>query len=163
MSDPEVKMTIKTLARQGVPKRQIARHLKLNEATVRYHLNRKWVQDITYLATDEGWFYLAVVIDLYSRQVIGWAMDRRMKARLVCDALKMALWRRAMPSGVIVHSDRGSQYCSQAFQALLKRHGLRCSMSKRVDCYDNACAESFFHSLKIELTHGKRYSTRDEL
>lgn len=124
--------------------------------------NEKWVQDITYLPTDEGWLYLAVVIDLYSRQAIGWAMSERMKANLVCDALTMALFRRGMPSGVIVHSDRGSQYCSHRFQRLLDRHGLHCSMSKRGDCYDNACAESFFHSLKVELTHGVRYPTRQQ-
>jgi len=125
--------------------------------------NRKWVQDITYLATDEGWLYLAVVVDLYSRQVVGWAMSERMKAKLVCDALQMALWRRALPSGVIVHSDRGSQYCSKAYQRLIRRHGLLCSMSKRGDCYDNACAESFFHTLKVELTHGVRYQARSTL
>lgn len=122
--------------------------------------NEKWVQDITYLWTEQGWLYLAVVIDLYSRQVIGWAMSERMKATLVCDALSMALFRRGMPSGVIVHSDRGSQYCSTAFQQLLIKHRLLCSMSRRGDCYDNACAESFFHSLKVELTHGQRYITR---
>ena len=125
--------------------------------------NEKWVQDITYCATDEGWLYLAMVIDLYSRQVIGWAMSHRMKAGLVCDALTMALFRRGRPKGVIVHSDRGSQYCSKRFQRLLKAHELRCSMSKRGDCYDNACAESFFHSLKVELTHGVRYRTRQQL
>lgn len=91
--------------------------------------SRKWVQDITYLATDEGWLYLAVVIDLYSRQVVGWAMSCRMKARLVCDALQMALWRRGVPSGVTVHSDPVSQYCSKVYQRLLQRHGLICSMS----------------------------------
>lgn len=125
--------------------------------------NEKWVQDITYLATEQGWLYLAVVIDLYSRQVVGWAMSERMKAKLVCNALQMALWRRAMPSGVIVHSDRGSQYCSKRFQRLVTRHSLRCSMSRRGDCFDNACAESFFHTLKVELTHGVRYHSRDEL
>ncbi len=124
--------------------------------------NQKWVQDITYLWTEQGWLYLAVVIDLYSRQVIGWAMSERMKATLVCDALRMAQFRRGMPRGVIVHSDRGSQYCSVAFQALLSKHGLLCSMSKRGDCYDNACAESFFHSLKVELTHGRGYVTREQ-
>ena len=124
--------------------------------------NEKWVQDITYLWTEQGWLYLAVVIDLHSRQVVGWAMSDRMKATLVCDALRMALFRRGMPRGVIVHSDRGSQYCSRAFQALLAKHGLRPSMSKRGDCYDNACAESFFHSLKIELTYGQRYRTREQ-
>ena len=86
--------------------------------------NQKWVGDITYLWTDEGWLYLATVIDLYSRRVIGWAMSERMTADLVCDALMMALWRRGMPQGVIMHSDRGSQYCSAAYQKLIKRHGL---------------------------------------
>ncbi len=125
--------------------------------------NEKWVQDITYLATDEGWLYLAVVIDLYSRQIIGWAMSHRMKANLVCDALQMALWRRSLPIGVIVHSDRGSQYCSKAYRRLIEKHDLLWSMSKRGDCYDNACAESFFHTLKVELTHGVRYVTRSAL
>jgi putative transposase len=125
--------------------------------------NEKWVQDISYLATDEGWLYLAVVIDLYSRQVVGWAMSHRMKANLVCNALSMALFRRGLPSGVIVHSDRGSQYCSKRYQRLIEQYGLLCSMSKRGDCYDNACAESFFHSLKVELTHGERYATRQQL
>lgn len=124
--------------------------------------NEKWVQDITYLWSEQGWLYLAVVIDLHSRQVVGWAMSDRMKATLVCDALRMALFRRGMPRGVIVHSDRGSQYCSRAFQRLLARHRLLSSMSKRGDCYDNACAESFFHSLKVELTYGQRYLTREQ-
>ena len=124
--------------------------------------NEKYVQDITYISTDEGWLYLAVVIDLYSRQVVGWAMRDRMKAGLVCDALTMALFRRGMPKGVIVHSDRGSQYCSHRFQSLIEKHQLRCSMSKKGDCYDNACAETFFHSLKVELIHGVRYTTREE-
>lgn len=125
--------------------------------------NQKWVSDITYLPTDEGWLYLATVIDLYSRQVIGWAMDKRMKAKLVCDALSMALWRRRMPQEVIVHSDRGSQYCSKAYQRIIASHSLLCSMSKRGDCYDNSCAETFFHTLKVELTHGVRYETREQL
>lgn len=126
------------------------------------HPNEKYVQDITYISTNEGWLYLAVVIDLYSRQVVGWSMNERMKAGLVCDALTMALFRRGLPKGVIVHSDRGSQYCSRGFQQLVKHHQLRCSMSKKGDCYDNACAETFFHSLKIELIHGARYHTREE-
>lgn len=125
--------------------------------------NQKWVGDITYLWTDEGWLYLAVVIDLYSRSVVGWAMDHHMKAGLVCDALTMALQRRGAPKGVIVHSDRGSQYCSTSYQKMIKNHSFKCSMSKRGDCYDNACAESFFHSLKVELTHGSRYETRAQL
>lgn len=126
-------------------------------------LNQKWVGDITYLWTDEGWLYLAVLLDLYSRKVIGWAMSERMTAALVCDALQMALWRRTMPTGVIVHSDRGSQYCSHDYQRLLKAHELRCSMSAKGNCYDNACAESFFHSLKVELIHGERFQTRQAM
>lgn len=123
--------------------------------------NQKWVGDITYLWTDEGWLYLATVIDLYSRCVVGWAMSERMTAQLVCDALQMALWRRHSPTGVIVHSDRGSQYCSAAYKALLSKHGLMCSMSGKGNCYDNACAESFFHTLKVEAIHGERFPTRD--
>ena len=125
--------------------------------------NEKWVGDITYLWTDEGWLYLATMIDLYSRQVIGWAMSERMTADLVCEALRMALWRRHMPRGVLVHSDRGSQYCSDAYQALLARHDLVCSMSAKGNCFDNAVAESFFHTLKVELVHGERFATRSEL
>ncbi len=117
-------------------------------------------QWITYLWTDEGWLYLATVIDLYSRRVVGWAMSERMTAKLVCDALQMALWRCHKPRGVIVHSDRGSQYCSAVYRALLDRHGLLCSMSGTGNCYDNACAESFFHTLKVEAIHGERFPTR---
>lgn len=135
----------------------------LNQNFEADHPNQKWVGDITYLWTDEGWLYLAVVIDLYSRSVVGWAMDSRMKADLVCDALSMALERRGSPSGVIVHSDRGSQYCSNAYQKIVKTQSLKCSMSKRGDCYDNACAESFFHSLKVELTQDCRYENRVHL
>ncbi|WP_031614586.1 IS3 family transposase, partial [Salmonella enterica] len=102
--------------------------------------NQKWVDDITYLRTGEGWLYLAVVIDLWSRSVIGWSMSSRMTAQLACDALQMALWRRKCPENVIVHTDRGGQYCSTDYQSLLKRHNLRGSMSARGCCYDNACA-----------------------
>ncbi|MGJ3287270.1 IS3 family transposase [Klebsiella michiganensis] len=123
--------------------------------------NQKWAGDITYLRTDEGWLYLAVVIDLWSRAVIGWSMSPRMTAQLACDALQMALWRRKRPENVIVHSDRGGQYCSADYQALLKRHNLRGSMSARGCCYDNACAESFFHSLKVECIHGERFISRE--
>jgi len=122
--------------------------------------NQKWVSDITYIATDEGWLYLAVVLDLYARRVVGWAMSERMTATLVCDALQMALWRRKRPSGVIVHSDRGSQYCSSAHRGLLRDNGLLCSMSKKGDCYDNAAMESWNHSLKVEAIHGERFVTR---
>ena len=117
--------------------------------------NEKWVTDITYIQTTEGWLYLAVMIDLYSRKIVGWSMSRNIDAQLVCDALMMALWRRKFPQGVIVHSDRGSQYASHAFRDLLKKYSLTQSMSRKGDCWDNACAESFFHSLKVELIHGE--------
>jgi transposase InsO family protein len=122
--------------------------------------NQKWVSDITYIGTDEGWLYLAVVLDLYSRKVVGWCISERMTTNLVCDALRMALFRRHRPRGVIVHSDRGSQYCAREYQQLLNAHGLRCSMSKRGDCYDNAAMESWNHSLKVEAIHGERFATR---
>ncbi|MCA5921961.1 IS3 family transposase [Pectobacterium brasiliense] len=123
--------------------------------------NQKWAGDITYLRTDEGWLYLAVVIDLWSRAVIGWSMSSRMTAQLACDALQMALWRRKRPENVIVHTDRGGQYCSADYQALLKRHSLHGSMSAKGCCYDNACVESFFHTLKVECIHGERFSSRE--
>lgn len=124
--------------------------------------DQKWVSDITYIWTDEGWLYLAVVLDLYSRRVIGWAIAERMAATLVCDALIMALWNRKMPAGVIVHSDRGSQYCSAVYQKLLAKHQLTCSMSKKGDCYDNAAMESWNHSFKVEAVHGERFKNRSE-
>lgn len=123
--------------------------------------NQEWAGDITYLRTDKGWLYLAVVIDLWSRAVIGWSMSSRMTAQLACDALQMALWRRKRPGNVIVHTDRGGQYCSANYQALLKRHNLHGSMSAKGSCYDNACAESFFHSLKVECIHGERFLSRE--
>ncbi|TCV81208.1 IS3 family transposase [Methylomonas denitrificans] len=122
--------------------------------------DQKWVSDITYIWTDEGWLYLAVILDLYARRVIGWSISERMTATLVGDALTMALWRRHLPKGVIVHPDRGSQYCSAAYQKLLSKHQLICSMSKKGDCYDNAAMESWNHSLKVEAIHGERFITR---
>lgn len=123
--------------------------------------NQKWVSDLSYVWTDEGWMYLAVVIDLYSRAVIGWSIQSTMTKQLVCDALMMALWRRGFPRGVLFHSDRGSQYCSHEFQKMLKQYGFICSMSRKGNCWDNAIAESFFHSLKTELIYSVRYSTRE--
>ncbi|MGY8795222.1 MAG: IS3 family transposase [Woeseiales bacterium] len=122
--------------------------------------NQKWTSDITYVWTDEGWLYLAVVMDLYSRAIVGWSMNRRMTQKLVCNALTMALFRRHFPKGTIIHSDRGSQYCSKRYQRLIKNNGLRCSMGRRTNCYDNAAMESFFHTLKVELVHRERYATR---
>jgi putative transposase len=125
--------------------------------------NQKWVSDITYLWTDEGWLYLAVIIDLYSRMVVGWSMSERMTTSLISDALIMAVGRRQMPRNVIVHSDRGSQYCSHEYQNMLKKFGLICSMSRKGNCWDNACAESFFHTMKVELIHDEKFSRREEL
>ena len=125
--------------------------------------NQKWVGDITYLWTDEGWLYLAVVIDLYSRLVVGWAMADRMTADLACDALTMALWRRRKPRNVIMHTDRGAQYCSAAHRKPIRNNGLQASMSAKGNCYDNAYAESFLHSLKVEVIHGERITTRDQM
>ena len=119
-----------------------------------------WVGDITYIDTAEGWLYLAAVLDLYSRKIVGWSMSDRMTAVLVCDALRMALFRRHRPRGVIMHSDRGSQYCSREHRALLDAHGLIASMSAKGNCYDNAAMESWNHSLKVEAIHGERFDTR---
>jgi putative transposase len=124
--------------------------------------DQKWVSDITYIWTDEGLLYLPVVLELYSRRVIGWTIVERMTAALVCDALTMALWNRKMPAGVIVHSDRGSQYCSELYQKLLIKHQLVCSMSKKGDCYDNAGMESWNYSFKVEAVHGERLKTLAE-
>lgn len=123
--------------------------------------NQKWVGDISYVWTEEGWMYLAVVIDLYSRAVIGWSIQSTMSRQLVCDALMMALWRRGFPCGVLFHSDRGSQYCSNDYQKMLKIYGFICSMSRKGNCWDNAVAESFFHSIKTELIYTERYATRE--
>ena len=126
------------------------------------HPNQKWVSDLTYIWTNEGWLYLAVVLDLYSRMVVGWAMGERMTASLVSDALQMAIWRRKKPEQVIVHSDRGVQYCSREYQALLSKNNLICSMSKKGDCYDNAAMESWNGSLKVEAVNGERFETRHQ-
>ena len=119
-----------------------------------------YVSDVTYVWTQEGWLYLAVVIDLFSRKVVGWSMSSRMKAQLVCDALKMAIWLRQPKEGLIHHSDRGSQYASNAFRRLLKAHGFKGSMSRKGDCWDNAVAESFFGTLKQERVQWRHYQTR---
>ena len=122
--------------------------------------NQVYAGDITYIWTTEGWLYLAVVIDLFSRSVVGWAMNKQMTRQLVMNALTMAVQRRRPPSGVIFHSDRGSQYASGDFQKLLTKHGMRCSMSRKGNCWDNAPVESFFGSLKQELVFHQKYPTR---
>ena len=121
-----------------------------------------YVGDITYIPTEEGWLYLAVLIDLYSRAVVGWSMSERMTAQLANDALMMAIWKRKPSKGLMVHSDRGSQYASDLYQKTIKDHGFICSMSRKANCWDNAPSESFFHTLKTELTHHSRYHTREE-
>jgi putative transposase len=123
--------------------------------------DQAWTADITYVATAEGWLYLAIVLDLYTRQIVGWAMRERMTKDLVIDALRMAWFRRHPPPGVIHHSDRGSQYCSHDFQKQLAEYGMLASMSRKGNCWDNATSESFFNSLKNERVHGSRYETRD--
>jgi putative transposase len=119
-----------------------------------------WSSDITYIATDEGWLYLAVVIDLFSRQVVGWSMKPHMRTELVSDALRMAWFRRHPAAGLIFHSDRGSQYCSHEFQNALGGYGMRSSMSRKGDCWDNAVTESLWGSLKVARLHGRRFETR---
>jgi putative transposase len=125
-------------------------------------LNQAWAGDITYVRTDEGWLYLAVVLDLCSRRVIGWSMKTRIGRDLAMDAVAMAIGQRQLPSGLLHHSDRGSQYTSEDFQSLLKDHGIRCSMSGQGNCWDNACVESFFATLKKERVYRRRYRTRSE-
>ncbi len=122
--------------------------------------NTVYVGDITYIPTREGWLYLAVVIDLFSRAVVGWAMGSRITAGLVSAALTMAIGTRIPGRGLIFHSDRGSQYASEHYRKLLDQHGFRASMSRKGNCWDNAVAESFFHTLKIELVHHYDYATR---
>lgn len=124
--------------------------------------DQAWVTDITYIRTHEGWLYLSIVIDLFSRRVIGWSMHSRMTKELVLNALLMALWRRSPKQTVTVHSDQGSQYTSHEWEAFLKSHGLEASMSRRGDCYDNAVAESFFQLLKRERIKRRIYLNREE-
>ena len=121
-----------------------------------------YVSDITYIWTVEGWLYLAVILDLFSRQIVGWSLNRRMTRKLIMDALRMAIWRRRPDPGLIFHSDRGSQYCSNDFQEMLKAHEMKSSMSRKGDCWDNAVAESFFGSLKTERVFFTNYKTREE-
>lgn len=124
--------------------------------------NRRWVSDLTYIWTAEGWLYLAVVLDLFSRRVIGWSMGKTMECGLVLSALEMAIGKRRPREGLLCHSDRGSQYASHAYQQALSQAGIRCSMSRKGNCWDNAPMESFFASLKRELVHRVRFSTRSE-
>ncbi len=153
--------------RRGLPKDRAAREAAIAENVLDRAFeaaapNQKWIADFTYIWTAEGWLYVAAVIDLFSRRVVGWSMSATMTAQLVTDALIMALWRRGRVEMLLHHSDQGSQYTSVQFQALLKAHGITCSMSKLGDVWDNAAMESFFSSLKIERIQGRVYRSRDE-
>ena len=124
--------------------------------------NQKWVADFTYIWTTEGWLYVAVVMDLYSRRIVGWSMQTAMTSQLVCDALMMAVWRRGRPQELLHHSDQGSQYTSEHFQRLLAEQGIVCSMSRAGEVWDNSAMESFFSSLKTERTARKVYRSREQ-
>ena len=149
---------ITTQSRAGV----IAAENKLNRCFEVGKVDRAWVGDITFIATGSGWLYLAVLLDLYSRRVVGWAMSERIDQQLVLDALIMALGQCPAQPGLIHHSDQGRQYSSTAYVEMLKKHGMVQSMSRRGNCYDNAVAESFFSSLKNELVHHCSFKTREE-
>lgn len=152
--------------RRGLPKdigeRAAVSHNLLDRAFEASAPNQKWIADFTYIWTAEGWLYVAAVIDLFSRRVVGWAMKAEMTAQLVTDALIMAIWRRGKPDSLLHHSDQGSQYTSEQFQRLMADHGITCSMSRSGNVWDNAAMESFFSSLKTERTARKVYRTRDD-
>ena len=150
---------VTTDSKHGMP---VAENL-LNRQFTPTTPNQVWTSDITYLWTDEGWLYLAIVLDLFNREVIGWSIKTRMTADLATDALLMARFRRRPAPGVMHHSDRGSQYASYAFQAKLKEYGMTCSMSRKGNCWDNAPTESWFNSFKNERVHGVRFATHAEM
>jgi putative transposase len=147
--------------RQLVNKLSISPNLLNREFTVA-EPDKVWVGDITYIATDEGWLFLAVVIELFSRQVVGWSLRGDMTSNIVIDALRMAWFKRhpGKHAGVLFHSDRGSQYASHAFRGALKEYGITSSMSRRGNCWDNACSETLFGSLQVERLHGQRFVSR---
>ena len=124
--------------------------------------NKKWVQDITFIETRQGWLYLAIVLDLFSRAIVGWSMSDRINGKLVLDALDMAVTQRKPDIDVLVHSDQGSQYTALKYRDKLKDHGMICSMSRKGECHDNAVAESFFHTLKEELVYDENFATKLE-
>lgn len=147
-----------TQSQHGLP---VAENL-LNREFVATQPNQKWTGDITYIPTAQGWLYLAVILDLFSRKVVGWAMDTTMTADLVKRALQAALTTRRPGKGLLHHTDRGSQYASQPYQTLLQGQHMQVSMSRRGDCYDNAVTESFFATLKVERVHDQRYASPAE-
>jgi transposase InsO family protein len=150
------RVTTKSNHSHPVAENLLARNFSVSAA------NRVWVSDITYIATAEGWMYLCVVLDLYSRRVVGWSMGRRLGAQLAVQALLMALMARRPPRGLMLHSDRGVQYCAGAFRDLATKYGVVQSMSRKGDCWDNACAETFFASLKTELIGDHIFVSREQ-
>ena len=134
----------------------------LDRQFVREAPNQVWVADITYIPTDEGWLFLAAIKDLHTCEIVGWAMDSRMTQTLVADALRAAYWRKKPKPGLMHHSDRGSQYCSAAYRALQASYGMKTSMSRKGNCWDNAPMESFFGTLKTESLHHYRFATREQ-
>lgn len=145
----------------GLPGGTAADNL-LNQNFSADRINDRWVSDVTYIGTSQGYLYLAVVMDLYSRRIVGWSISRRINRHLTLDALRMALAYRRPQGGLIHHSDQGAQYLSNDYQLLLKRHGIKASMSRRGNCLDNAAVESFFSLLKRERIYQRHYRTRDE-
>ena len=152
--------------RRGLPKDRGERSVVADNVLERqFHAdapNQKWVADFTYIWTAEGWLYVAAVLDLYSRRIVGWSMQQSMTSQLVVDALMMAVWRRGRPVALLHHSDQGSQYTSTQFQQLLKEQGITCSMSRAGEVWDNSAMESFFSSLKTERTAKKVYRSREQ-
>lgn len=152
--------------RRGLPKDSVQRGAIADNVLDRQFQadapNQKWVADFTYIWTAEGWLYVAVVLDLFSRRIVGWSMQSSMTSQLVADALMMAVWRRGRPREVLHHSDQGSQYTSEHFQKLLVEQGIVCSMSRAGEVWDNSAMESFFSSMKTERMGRKVYRTRDQ-
>ena len=168
---PKVARLMREAGLKGCPKRRFRVTSRRGNTTATNLLdqnfsadqaNERWASDITFIWTGQGWLYLAVVMDLYSRRIVGWSMSRRINRHLVLNALTMALGQRRPEGNLIHHSDRGSQYLSDDFQALLKRQRISCSMSDQGSCYDNAVVESFFATLKRERVKRRKYRTRDE-
>lgn len=171
-----LKRVARIMSEHGVAARPVRRHVVTTDSdhplpVAANHLeqdfgaaepNTRWVSDITYIGTSEGWLYLAAVLDLYNREVVGWSMHSDLGRSLAMDALTSAIRKHQPSEGLLCHSDRGSQYASGDYQRLLEAEGIRCSMSRRGNCYDNAPMESFFASLKRELVHRTRFSSREE-
>jgi putative transposase len=152
------RVTTESKHREPIANNALARHFSIEDAVA---ANRVWVSDITYVGTHEGYLYLAVVLDLRSRRIVGWAMRYTLDAELAIAALESAVYDRRPPVGLLFHSDQGKQYACEEFRAFLRRYGIRASMSRKGDCWDNAVAESFFRSLKAELVDQNSWKTRE--